>query len=184
MKKICCIAEGYGDVDALPSLIAKTGAEAGRVIVSPNPIRGGEWPSIKRAGILERLLELAASRGWDQIMIVLDLDDGCPVNAYDEAVARVEAWRDGREVKVSVVFFPREYETLFLHEVGCLGDINAEHVPENPESIRGAKEIVKQLIGRRYKETTDQRGFTEKLNLSELEIRSRPFRKFKKEVLS
>ena len=183
MKKICCIAEGYGDVDALPSLIAKTGAIEDRIIISPEPIRAGEWPKVKRAGVLERLLDLASSRNWDHILMVLDLDDGCPVEEHAHAMERVNTWLNGRDILVSVVFLNREYETLFLQEPSCLGDVETQMIPNDPTTIRGAKGLVKRLIGRRYKETTDQKEITERLDLVSLEISSRSFRKLKKEIL-
>ena len=182
MKRVCAIVEGFGDVDAIPHLIAKIGAYHETVIVSPDPIRAGEWPRVKRAGELERLLGLAASRKWDQILIVLDLDDDCPVEEAALARERINNWLNGRDIVVSVVFFEREYETLFLHDPGCLGDVDLTKVPADPASLRDAKGPLKGLIGRRYKETSDQKRFTEKLSVDHLLENCRCFQKLHKEV--
>ena len=111
-------------------------------------------------------------------MVVLDLEDDCVKDERLTADKRVTAWRGSRNIRVEVVFLNREYETLFLQATACLGDIAPQSAPNNPETVRGAKERVKQMIGRRYKETQDQVRFTQQLDLKALYPASRAFRRF------
>lgn len=177
MIRVAAIVEGYGDVQAVPTLIAKAGLLFGIQALASNPIRAGEWPLLRRPGILEKNLELAARRNCDRIIVLVDLDDYCPVEEYISAVPRIEEWRGDRNIVVELVFANREYETMFLHSPQCFGDFNPENLPDNPEQVRGAKERVKSLIGRRYKETQDQVRFTQSLDSESLFKTSRTFRK-------
>lgn len=182
MRRICSIVEGYGDVKAIPSLIAKTTAAAGKPAVSPNPIRAGEWAKIRREGELERLLTLAESRKWNQILIITDLDDDCPVEESASVRDRIETWKDGRDIKISLVFLKCEYEVLFLQAPSCLGEYDPAKLPDSPDEVRAAKGAVKAVIGKRYKETEDQLIFTNRLDLDALRAASRCFRKLEKEI--
>ena len=66
---------------------------------------------------------------------------------------------------------------MFLHCPSALGQIDAAAIPAQPNNIRGAKERIRDLIGRRYRETQDQKIFTGKLDLDVLYRESRPFRR-------
>lgn len=173
--------EGYGDVAAVPQLLGRTGAFLGLPIACKNPIRAGEWKRLRANGVLEKYLSLAASRECDQILLLLDLEDECCAVEYASALERIQAWDNGREIEVGVAFFVREYESLFL---ACADDIDsaiAGGVP-NPESFRDAKGRLRQVLGRRYKETQDQLAFTKMLDLANLTTRSRSYRKLLHEI--
>jgi hypothetical protein len=180
--KVAAIVEGYGDVQAVPTLIAKAGTLFGVQVVASNPIRGGEWPFLKRDGVLEKNLELAVRRNCDRVIVFVDLDDDCPVVEYQNAVARINEWRGARSTPVDVIFANREYETMFLHSPQCFGDYRSQFLPTDPEQIRGAKERVKLLTGKRYKETQDQLRFTQSLDCNHLFKVSRTFRKLCKAI--
>ncbi|MEG3172925.1 hypothetical protein U1708_11955 [Sphingomonas sp. ZB1N12] len=182
MIRIAVVVEGYGDVQAMPVLIGKIGGKLGKTIVSSDPIRAGEWPILKKIGKLERCLDLAASREPDVILVALDLDDGCPVNEGVQFQGRVDAWLAGRMIPVASVFLTREYETMFLHCPVSLGHFDPAAIPAQPNNIRGAKERIRDLIGRRYRETQDQKAFTAKLDMNILYRESRPFRRMCKAV--
>lgn len=182
MIRVAAIVEGYGDVKAVPSLIAKAGMLFGVHAIASDPIRAGEWPFLRRPGVLEKYLELAARRNWDKIVVVMDMDDDCPVEESLNAASRIDDWRGNRNLAVDVVFANREYETMFLFSPQCLGEFIEENVPDDPESIRGAKERVKLLIGRRYKEPQDQLRFTQALDGEQLFEKSRTFRKLCKSI--
>lgn len=185
MKKIAAIVEGYGDLASIPTLLSKIGNHFGQRIVAPNPIRAGEWPRIRRAGELERLLELAYSRNYDQILIIVDLDDGCVAAESEDARRRVEKWKNQREVVVSVVFVLREYEALFLcnTEMFSVEADDAVNTAMDSEKFRDAKRKIKEISGKRYKETRDQLIYTQQLDMRILYERSRSFRKLSKEIL-
>lgn len=182
MKIVTAIVEGHGDVAALPALLGRIGQAIGTPVVTPNPIKAKEWPGLKSAGEFERYLELAYRRGTGHIIVALDLDDGCAVVESNTAKERAEAWRNGRTVQVSIVFFVREYETMFIH---CAADIpGGRHtVPvADPESIRDAKGEIKRVTGRRYKESQEQLAYTRLINLRSLFSKSRSFKKLCKEL--
>lgn len=183
MKRVAAIVEGYGDVTAVPVLLARLGALFSEAIIANNPIRAGEWKSIIAKDALPKFLELAHSRQTDLILVALDLDDHCPVEEYKKASEIIDTWRNGRVIPVEVVFFNREYETMFLHCPEDITDnvISARHL--NPELLRDAKGAVKEIIGRRYKETQDQVAFSKKIDLHKLYDRSRAFRKLCKSII-
>lgn len=178
MIRVAAIVEGYGDVQAVPSLIAKTSNLLGSPAVASDPIRAGEWKLLRRPGIIETYLELAASRQWDLILVVLDLEDDCAVEEAALARERIEDWKDGRDLKVELVFMVREYETLFLWCPTCLPISSNMALPVDPDAVRGAKERVKQVTGRRYKETQDQLRYTQSIDIPVLYGTSRSFRRF------
>ena len=182
--RIASVVEGYGDKEAMPHLIARMGQHFGVEAYSPNPIRAGEWKKIKRVGELERNLTLAHSRDCDKILLVLDLDDGCPVAENDELLPRVEAWKNGRDINVSVVFMVREYESIFLSCADTFTEnaaLNAKLIA-GAEQIRDAKGAMRQLIGRRYKESQDQADLTKRIPIEILIARSRCALKLAKEL--
>ncbi len=181
MIHVAAVVEGYGDVAAVPQLLAMTGSLVGDQIICKNPIRAGEWKRLRAEGALERYLTLAASRQCDQILVILDLDDGCCAEEYNLAVERIAAWDNGRGLAVGVVFLVREYETLFL---ACADDIepSMEGGIQNPENFRDAKGQMRGILGRRYKETQDQLDLTRRLAPGKLVSRSRPFRKLVREI--
>lgn len=185
MKKIAAIVEGYGDRDAVPHLINLIGNYYGQSIIAHNPIRVGEWPKLRRVGELERALELANSRQCDAILILLDLDDDCAALEAQTAYGRIEAWKNNRNINVSVVFLVREYESLFLSCANVFSDDKAaiKSAIEGAENVRDAKGAIRTLIGRRYKETQDQVELTKKLDVEKVIVNSRSFRKLVKELL-
>lgn len=179
--RVAAVVEGYGDVKAVPALVARTGLLLGSPMIASNPIRAGEWKSLRAAGEFERYLELAARRGWDRILVLLDLEDLCCKTEAEAALARVKAWAAGRPIVVHVVFFVQEYESIFL---ACIDDIVGDETVkvEDPESYRDAKGQLKRLTGRRYKETQDQEAYSKTIALNNLAKRSRSFRKLLKEL--
>lgn len=182
MMRVVAVVEGPGDVEAVPTLVAKAGGLVGLPSLASKPIKAGEWKKLRRDGEFERTLTLAATRNWDLILVILDLDDDCPVEESAAAYERIAKWRGERKIRVEVVFLAKEYETLFLHCPDCMGNADLSKIPENPDQIRGAKEKVKLAIGRRYRETQDQIKFTQALDMSVLYEKSRAFRRLCKAI--
>ena len=180
MTSIVPIVEGYGDVAAVPALIGRAAAHFQKPHYSLAPIRAGEYRSLKRAGQIERFLELAASRHPDRILVALDLDDDCPATEFNHLIDRITAWRGDRIVPVGVCFFKCEYEALFLCQLDQLFGVEQPMI--SPEEVRAAKGYVEREMGSRYKETRDQIILTKQLDIDLLVDRSRSFRKFIKEV--
>jgi hypothetical protein len=181
VKQIAVIVEGYGDVAAAPSLLARTGDLLGQIFIGAHPIRAKEWPSLKAVGELERYLDLALSRNPDQILVMLDLDDGCVASEATAAEYRIQQWINGRSISASIVFLAREYETFFLHRIADIGGDGIAKIV-NPDAIRDAKGRLGKELGKRYKETRDQVAFTKLIDLNLLFNDSRAFRKLCKEL--
>ncbi len=90
--------------------------------------------------------------------------------------------------KVGIVFFKKEFESLFLFSIESLATATPEFgwslenidVDRDMEEIRGAKEQLKRLMkkGKTYKETTDQTEFLKGLDFDRLRERSRSFQHF------
>lgn len=184
MRRIVPIVEGYGDNAAFPHLIAKLGLHFDLQLISTTPIRVGEWKKLARIGELERALELAHRRNCDHILVALDLDDGCAVTEGNSVQDRIETWKNGRQIDVSLVFLIREYESLFLFSAESFSE-DAALVSESikfAEASRDAKRMLRKLTKRRYKETQDQAEYTKRLNLQLLLQRCRSFRKLAKDL--
>jgi Domain of unknown function (DUF4276) len=192
VRKIALILEGYGDVAAGCSLVAKTAATFGkRVYASDPPIRAGNAIKLKRTGELERYLRLAASReDVDQILLLVDLDDGCAAQFAADFNTRATAISQEIRKKIHICFCLREYESWFLASI----DVIREQLPDygiaedvkfdEPETIRAAKGALDRACKNKgYKQMRDQHFFTKTLDIKKLATRSRSFRKFLKCVL-
>jgi Domain of unknown function (DUF4276) len=184
LKRIVAIVEGYGDNASIPHLIDKLGRHIGQHLIAVSPIRAGEWSKLKRPGELERALILAHGRDCDHILVILDMDDDCAVEEAQIARERVNIWKGGRSIDVSIVFLVREYESLFLSsaESFCQDNGLIDEAVAYADSTRDAKGAIRKLTGRRYKETQDQAEYTKRLNIDSLIQRSRCFRKLLKEL--
>ena len=191
MKKIVLVVEGDGDVQSMPSLVAKTVNRLGlSVIPCEQPIRSGEARKLRRPGELERFLRLAASREEaSEILVVLDLDDGCAAAWHEEFRQRADPISQASGKRIGICFCVREFEGWILASLDSVRqgypEIGIEEAifVENHEDIRGAKERLREICGRHgYKETRDQVKMTKKLDLNRLYECSRSFRKFVKEL--
>ena len=72
------------------------------------------------------------------------------------------------------------YESLFLSQIDSL--FGAAQPAIDPEAIRGAKGMLNGYLSLRYRETRDQLALTKKLDVNLLDVRSRSFRKLRKEL--
>lgn len=160
------------------------------VTVCEPPIRAGEARRLRRAGELERFVDLATRReGAEEVLLVVDLDDDCAKDFHEEFVARVAEVSRRAQKPVHICFCVREYEGWFLARIddlrvafpdmGWKPGINFA----DPETIRGAKEALGSSCARGYKQTRDQLSFTKKLNVKMLAAQSRSFRKLLKAIL-
>ncbi len=131
----------------------------------PLPIRV-ERNRVLKAGELERAVELAALQtGQDGcILILLDADDDCPAEIAPEVLLRAIEARGDRDIRV--VLATMEYEAWFLAAADSIagrhGIDAAATAPDDPESIRGAKEWLGARMprGQRYRATLHQAALT------------------------
>jgi hypothetical protein len=148
-----------------------------------NPIRCGELPKLRRAGQLERFIELACRRGdGDSVLLLVDADDDCPKDVISELSARAAPIAARFRKKVGMCLVYREYETLFLFGLQELvntfdaatwviedGDLHRDW-----EKNRGAKGVLKtKMKGYYYKETRDQARLTHALDIARVRERCR-----------
>lgn len=160
---IGCVVEGKGEVKAVPILIRRVAAIHCPEIVPVvrTPIR---FPRNKvfKTGELEHAVGIAIRSISKQggILIILDSDNDCPAKLAPALLNRISPIF--RNIPIAVVFAKHEFESWFLAAAeslrgkrGLNSDINP---PDNPESIRGAKEWLRRRmqIGKTYSETTDQ----------------------------
>lgn len=180
------LVEGMGEVEALPNLLHRLGADLGLP-----PIR---WARPLRQDLytldgLRRGCERVRSfRDASALLIVRDSEDDCPATAGPGLAAALAAGSYPFPIAVSLMY--REYETLFLASLsslrgrrldagsgterdGILAD--AEFVGD-PQRIRDAKGWLSAHMppGRAYKPTTDQLAMTRLITFDLLRERSLP----------
>jgi hypothetical protein len=190
IKRVSLIVEGKGDVAAAASLLAKIAARFDiRSVVTGNPIRAGEAKKLRRPGELERFILLAAGHEVDEIFIMLDLDDGCAKDWYQEFYKRAQATLANTKKVIKICFCVREFEGWFLVSISSIRrelpeyGISHDAAFPNSEHIRGAKEQLRKACSlKRYKPMRDQNIFAKKISIDQLIKESRSFRKLAKEV--
>lgn len=166
---------------ALPTLITKILSDMNRWdwYVGP-PIKVGSLDKLRKE--LSRTLGAAAKRNnCEAILIVLDMDDGCP---------KEEALQLGEDIRplnlaqpVAIVFAHREYEAWFLASLPSLAGhygLPASVVYKGEaEAKRGAKEWLGYQMPRRakYREKVHQKKFSSLIDLELAYENSRSFRR-------
>lgn len=187
---IAAIVEGHGEMEAVPVLVRRIVASfdaALNVTVLPWRVSAS---NLRRSGELERHIELAARQlgGKGGILILLDCDwdGGCP--KVDGPALQEKAAGVRRDLPISVVLANREFESWFLAAAESLRGKRrlAEDLasPENPESIRGAKEWLSDRMPRTapYAETTDQAALASLFDMEVARRNSRSFTKSHREI--
>lgn len=182
MATIVAIVEGDGEVDAVPVLVRRIGLEVSP-LVPPDvrrPIRVSRNQFLK-PGEVERYVNMAAARGADEgrILILLDADKDCPAVLGPRVLQRARVARSDR--RIEMVLANHEYESWFIAAVdsleGTRGIPAGTEVPQNPESIRGAKEWVRDRMDGPYRPTADQATFTARFDMTLARRRSPSFDK-------
>lgn len=185
MNRIVPIVEGEGEVDALPLLLRRLMAWRSPTLyleIAP-PIRVKKDRFLRQPQEFERFLQLGASKcgtgGW--LLILLDADDDCPVVKSAEILARAQKLIPHR--RLSVVLANREFEAWFLAAAASLEGVRGfscqreASLPE-AEKPRDAKGwLAAHMTGGKYRETSDQAGFTAAFDLEQAFDGSRSFRK-------
>lgn len=194
MPKIVPIVEGDGEVQAVPILIGKLLAEMNQQDIGVARTRNaGGCTNIKKAGGLERFVQLAASEPeCGAILLLMDADKECPVDlAYDFA-ARIRT--AGTKYPVVVVIAQCEYEAWFLAILDSLAGRDLDGRPGLPANTVYADRDVDALVSvkgwlskhfvgsRQYKETIDQATMTRHLKVASASARSRSFRRLQSAI--
>ena len=189
MSRIIAIVEGDGEVEAVPLLIRRISSE-----VSPltpldvfRPIRVRRQQVLKE-GELERYVNLGAVRVGDGgcILILLDANGDCPAELGPTILHRARAARPDRHIEV--ILAKCEYETWFIAAVESVADkrgISPDlSVPQDPESLRGAKEWLCNRMSRPYRPTADQAALTALFDMVAARERSPSFDKMWRAIIA
>ncbi|WP_437725865.1 hypothetical protein [Sorangium sp. So ce861] len=182
MKRLVCIVEGRGEVDAIPNLCMRILRQClldTTWIVDQHPIRHPRSQLVNErdrsplrrchADGLRRAVQLARSRGAHAVLALCDADDDCPATWGPDAARAIQVLMPG-----DAVMAVREYETWLLlnHAQEELRRAGAPMV----ESKRGAKEVLRRLVPG-YLPTTHQLSETRKIDIALVRGRSDSFDK-------
>lgn len=181
--RISCVVEGHGDVEAVQILVQRV-AESIRLTeqVKIQAIIRTPKSKLVKTGEIERAVDLAARKlsGHGAVFVLLDSDDDCPQQLGPALLARALQARG--DLPIAVVLAKREFESWFIAAIESLagqdGFSPQIQVPEDPESIRGAKEwLTQQMLGdRSYSPTLDQPRLTRRFSI-EMALRTPSFSK-------
>lgn len=181
MRAIICLVEGKGDEKAVPTLIAK--------VLSDNKV--WDWyvgTTIRVHGLaklrkeLKRYLSRAAKiKNCGAILILLDLDDGCPKKEAEKLAEEIRAL--GLAQPVAIVFAHREYEAWFLASLSTIA--GHEGLPFDVvyqgevEQKRDAKGWLQAQMPphSKYNPMSHQKKFTSLIDLELAYENSRSFRR-------
>jgi hypothetical protein len=180
-RRLVCVVEGKGEVEALPNLCSRVRdyLKAWDWFVDPQPVRQPRGALVDermpspdracRAEGAERAVRLALARPADAVLLTCDSDDDCPAVWGPSAKGVVTQVARGEAVMVV-----REYEGWLLH---AFGDAELARIGVTaPERLRGAKEKLRKLVPG-YKPTTHQLEITRKVDLRRLRRASDSFDK-------
>jgi hypothetical protein len=183
MPKIVPIVEGPGDIEAIPELLRRILFELHHVYdwEIAKPLKANSLTYL-RTNVNSYLRYAHGIPGCGAILIVLDLDDGCPKN---EALSFADEIRHTYHFSypISVVLAHREYEAWFLASLDSIAGYcdlpEGLSYPSLVENIRGAKEwLTRQMPpGVAYRETHHQVRMTQLIDLNLAQTRSRSFQR-------
>ena len=170
MVRVVAIVEGHGEAEAVPLLIRRIGQEVSPLstpdVVKPIRVPRG---SMLKTGELDRYVSLAGIRvGSDgRILILLDAHRDCPAELRTTILERARATRS--DLPIEVVLANREYESWFIAAVESLRGVRGISTdtdgPQDPESIQGAKEWLRDRMTGSYHPTADQAALTARFDL-------------------
>ncbi len=183
MPCIIPIVEGHGERDAVPLLLR-------RILYrhqlwywsAARPIQVGNLHKLKKK-LAQFVVHAQKRKDCGGILILLDLDDGCPAREAADLAKQIRNLHLCSPV--AVVFAHREYEAWFLASMKAIARNNADRLPPNlryegdVEGRRGVKEWLTHQMppGRKYNPAVDQAGFTNLIDIDLTQERSRSFRR-------
>jgi hypothetical protein len=106
------------------------------------------------------------------VLVLFDLDDGCPKEIAVAVADRIRAM-EPLQFTVTVVSAKREYEAWFLASLESIHP--GRTYAGDPEGLRAAKGWLEREF--RYREVRDQARYTQALDITLAEPRSRSFRR-------
>jgi len=177
MRRLVCVIEGHGELEAVPVLcnrVMRSLLQVDDWFVDEEPVRqprsklvDQSAPSPRR-GVhplgMNRALALAAARTPTPagILVLRDADDDCPA-AWGPAVP-LTVERGGASVGVHAVMASREFESWLLWGFPA-GDRDRVKASDPERSPRDAKKALQRLVAG-YTPTTHQLAETRRMNLA------------------
>ncbi|MFB3829715.1 MAG: hypothetical protein ACE15B_23295 [Bryobacteraceae bacterium] len=161
--KVGLVVEGHGDFKAAPILFRRIGQDIDPSVALDiqQPIRRPRSSLVRKAGELERAVELAALkvRPRGGVFVLFDSDDDCPAELAPPLLERAQG--AGMGLPVFLILPQCEFEGWFLASAesirgkrGLPADLAP---PQNPEEIRDAKKWLRERMHPHvYSETIDQ----------------------------
>jgi hypothetical protein len=175
------LIEGDGELAAVPILIRRVLHERFEEYVwgVAHPKKVGSLGALRKK--LEKFITYAAREDNAQgILILLDLDDGCPGTEAQRLAKDVQQLSP--RLPVAIAFAHREYEAWFLAGIEEISERLGD--PSRVETIRDVKgwlsRNVEALGG--YRATRHQPSLTCKIDLALAEKHSRSFRRLLRAV--
>lgn len=184
---IVSIVEGKSEVRSVPVLLRRILHEHLKIY----DVDVARAFRVKRAQVVqEGELERAIRRAIRDreragcILVLLDADDDCPAELGPSLLKRC---REATGLPAAVVLAKREFEAWFLGAKeslrGTRGIRNDACAPEDPESIRGAKEhLTGNMKGRRYLSVDDQPALAKRMDIAAARRRCLSFDKLVRDV--
>ncbi|MBI2898753.1 MAG: hypothetical protein HYY17_01065 [Planctomycetes bacterium] len=186
MKRLVCVVEGYGEVDAVPNLCARilTFLNVRDWFVDPEPIRQPRSRLVDervrsprrpcRAETVEKALLLARRRPADGVLLICDSDDDCPAVWGPDAGSVVRRIMPG-----GCVMVVREYETWLLLNQPDNALRRAGIVA--PERLRDARGALQRIV-KGYLSTVHMLPQTRLIDIGSLLKKSGSFEKLVRTV--
>jgi hypothetical protein len=181
-RRIFCIVEGDGEVESVRILLG---------LIDPGlQLVATPWRLPRNRMLTEDHLGRAVRRGatllgsGGMLLLLADADDDLPCALAPKLLALVQSSWPGSGARV--VLARREFEAWLLASLESMRGhrgipLDAEPIDE-PEAIRGAKERLGRLMGRRYLERTDQPGLTARIDVALARSRSPSFDKLLRDL--
>jgi hypothetical protein len=182
VRRLVCVVEGKGEVQAIPNLCARILKEhlmAPEWFVDKEPIRRPRSQLVDervksplrpcREEGVRKALEIAAARRPDAILMTCDADDDCPI-AWAKSVPPLL----GNSKPTAAVMAVREFEAwlLWSRSDAELARIKAS----DPDRIRNAKGKMERIVAG-YDPMTHQLEATRRIDIRLLRKRSKSFDK-------
>jgi|GEM_PF-1293456 hypothetical protein len=185
MPNISLLLEGDGDFQAVPLLLRTicNDLELFNVSILPKPKKAGTAAKLGQPGVLENFLKYASFENCDVILLVVDVDEGCPVEIARNFVARAQALHLEGNPRIAFAFLKPEFEVFFLFSLESLAakfpadsiDVPPDFTTDDLEAKRDSKNRLSSFMpkGKIYKETRQQAKYVNHLDYDILRERCR-----------
>ncbi|MEM1055246.1 MAG: DUF4276 family protein [Bacteroidota bacterium] len=182
MPSLLIVVEGEGEEKAAPALVSRLLADRGHYdwYVDGNGRRKGALPAFRKS--LARNLAFLRIKNPGAVLLLFDLDDGCPKQEAHALASEIR--KEQLPFPVAVVLAHREYEawvlasieTVCTDEPSLADDLTYDGDPETRRNAKGW--LTDQMpYGTAYKPNLDQARFTGRIDFDLAHERSRSFRR-------